>query len=46
LDEEKSKHAAFAGEDGFDEPYLHSLLRLEKAINAVHLPGKNVINMI
>jgi hypothetical protein len=30
LDEETSKHGALAGENGFEQAYLHSLLRLEK----------------
>jgi hypothetical protein len=30
LDEETSKDAALNGENGFEQAYLHSLLRLEK----------------
>jgi hypothetical protein len=30
LDEETSKRAALAGENSFEQAYLHSLLRLEK----------------
>jgi hypothetical protein len=47
LDEENSKHAGLAEQNGFVPAHLHSLLRLVKRPSkAMHLPVKSVVNMI
>jgi hypothetical protein len=48
LDEEKSKHAILAQQNGFGSTFLHYLVRLVKGTaNPNHLPKKkSVINMI
>jgi hypothetical protein len=47
LDEEKSKHAGLAQENGFDVAYLHSLPRsIQSLAKLGTCPKRSVINMI
>jgi hypothetical protein len=45
LDEEKSKHAGLAQQNGFGPQFLHILGRLVIS-HLVHLPEKSVMNII